>query len=116
GYAGNTTNCRAQVIANYFNDSAAKACGICDNCLENKKNALAQKDFSALRSAITKALFQGPLTMHELMNQLDIIDEKKVWRVVEHLLSEKYLEMSEMGFGGKLSIKKKGQDRNPARF
>lgn len=115
-YAGNTNNCRAQTIAHYFNDQNAKPCGICDNCLEKKKNALVRDDFSLLKSAITEALAKGPLTIQELMNQLHISDEKKVWELVEHLLSEKYLELSEAGYSGKLGIKKKGQDRNPARF
>ena len=116
GYAGNTKDCHAQIIANYFNDHSAKPCGICDNCIEKKKTMLSSEDFSLLQSDITKALGPGPLTIKELMQQLRITDEKKTWKVIEHLLAENYLEMSEAGYSGKIDIKKKGQDKNPARF
>lgn len=116
GYAGNTKDCHAQIIANYFNDHAAQPCGICDNCIEKKKTMLSREDFSLLQSDIAKALSPGPLTIKELMQQLRITDEKKTWKVIEHLLAENYLEMSEAGYSGKINIKKKGQDKNPARF
>ncbi len=116
GYAGNTKDCHAQIIAHYFNDHAAKPCGICDNCIEKKKTMLSSEDFSLLQSDITKALGPGPLTIRELMQQLRITDEKKTWKIIDHLLAENYLEMSEAGFSGKINIKKKGQDKNPARF
>ena len=77
---------------------------------------LSSEDFSLLQSDITKALGPGPLTIKELMQQLRITDEKKTWKVIEHLLAENYLEMSEAGYSGKIDIKKKGQDKNPARF
>lgn len=115
-YAGNATDCRAQIIAGYFNDHAAKPCGICDNCIEKKKTGLSHEDFSSLQADITKALGSGSLTIKELMQQLRITDEKKIWEVIEHLLAENYLEMNESGYSGKVNIKKKGQDKNPARF
>jgi ATP-dependent DNA helicase RecQ len=116
GYAGNTKDCHAQIIAHYFNDHAAQPCGICDNCIEKKKTMLSREDFSLLQSDIAKALSPGPLTIKELMQQLRITDEEKTWKVIEHLLAENYLEMSEGGYSGKINIKKKGQDKNPARF
>lgn len=117
GYAKNTQDCHAQIIARYFNDDTAQPCGICDNCIRRKKDGLSRKDFAALQSGITQALIQrGPLTVKELMQQLHITDEKKVWKIIEHFLSEDYLEMNEAGYGGKVSVKKKGQDKNPARF
>src|SRR5690606_23915613 len=64
-YAENTRDCRAQIIANYFNDHAAKPCGICDNCLEKKKTMLSHDDFSLLQADITKVLIPGPLTIKE---------------------------------------------------
>lgn len=116
GYATNSKECRAQIIARYFNDHTTRQCMICDNCIEKKKNRLSRMDFSGLQSAITQALVNGPLTMKELMQQLQAPDEAKVRYIIKHLLEEDYLEMGETGYAGKLSLKKKGQDRNPARF
>ena len=116
GYAKNIQTCHAQIIANYFNDHNAKPCGICDNCIQKKKTMLSNDAFSLWQANITGALMQGPLTINELMQQLRITDEKAIWKIIEHLLAENYLEMSEAEYSGKISIKKKGQDRNPARF
>src|SRR5690606_14203970 len=79
GYAVNAKDCRAQIIAHYFNDLAAQPCGICDNCIEKKKTTLSHEDFSVLQSDIKKALGPGPLTIKELMRQLRVTDEKKTW-------------------------------------
>ncbi|HRN57668.1 MAG TPA: ATP-dependent DNA helicase RecQ [Agriterribacter sp.] len=116
GYAKNTLDCHAQIIARYFNDHTARPCGICDNCIQKKKTRLSANAFSLLQSDITSALMQEPLTINQLMEHLRITDKEKIWKVIEHLLGEGHIEMSDAGYGGKLSIKKKGQDRNPARF
>ncbi len=115
-FTTNTKDCRAQLIANYFNDFTVNACQICDNCIEKKKTRLSRLSFSQLQSSITDALMNGPLTIKELMERLQTTEEKKVWDVIQYLLEENYLEMNEAEYRGKISIKKKGQDRNPARF
>jgi len=116
-YIENTSDCRSQIIAGYFNDFKVKPCGICDNCIESKKkNALEKNDFVDLYAGIAMALQPGPLTISELLQQLKIADEKKLWKVINHLIAENKIEMSEQTKGGKVMIKKKGQDKNPARF
>ncbi len=116
-YTKNTQDCHAQIIARYFNDHTVQSCGICDNCIRRKKDGLSRHEFAALQSGITRVLIQhGPLTVKGLMQQLHITDEKKAWKIIEHFLAEDYLEISEAGYSGKVSIKKKGQDKNPARF
>jgi ATP-dependent DNA helicase RecQ len=116
-YVNNRDDCHAQIIAQYFNDFAASACGICDNCLEKKKgNSLTKNDFSELNGKIILALSKAPLTVKELMQQLHVTDETNLWKLLDHLIAEKEIEMSEETKAGKVMIKKKGQDKNPARF
>lgn len=115
-YAEETQQCRAKILANYFNDMTAKPCGICDVCVQTKNARLLKTEFQTLQADITTALKQHPLSVNELMTQLGTTDQQKIWKVIEHLLAEHFVEISEEGYGGKLSLKKKGQDRNPARF
>lgn len=115
-YAEENQGCRAKIIANYFNDQTAKPCGICDHCIEQRRTSLAKPDFQSLQTDITIALSKEPLTLNELKAKLMVNDEQKLWAVIEYLQAEQYLEMSEVGNKGKLRLKKKGQDRNPARF
>lgn len=37
-YAENTTQCRSVMLENYFGDTQAKPCGVCDICLAMRKN------------------------------------------------------------------------------
>lgn len=115
-YASDRQRCRAQMIANYFNDHAAAPCGTCDNCISRKKTKLSADDYAMIQADLNHVLSNGPLTVNELMQQLRIRDEEKIWKIIEHFLAENYLEMANEKYSGKVSIKKKGQDRNPARF
>ena len=36
-YTKNRNSCRSKMIATYFNDYNVKRCGVCDNCLREKK-------------------------------------------------------------------------------
>jgi ATP-dependent DNA helicase RecQ len=48
-YIKNDRSCRSQSIASYFGDTAAKPCGICDNCLREKNTKLPKAEFEAFR-------------------------------------------------------------------
>ena len=116
GYATNKDECRAKVIANYFGDTTAKDCGICDNCLSQKKSmAIAKTEFLQLQSKIAGLLAISPLTIKELSQRLGAHEEQRLWYVIEHLLAEEIIATADDN-SGKLYIKKMGQDKNPARF
>jgi len=116
-YVNNRKQCRAQIIAQYFDDFAAQPCGICDNCLELKKSkAFTKEDFSMLYNKIIHTLNNTPLTIKELMHRVYVADETKMWKLIDHLMAEQKIEMDEKSSRGKVRAKKKGQDKNPARF
>jgi len=115
-YTASPDKCRSRFIANYFNDLTATSCGICDECIERGKASLSPEDFDLIRKNITQALSNGPLTLKELMDNIHIKNRKQIQAIIEHFLSEGYLEVHEEDYGKKLRLKKKGQDRNPARF
>ena len=51
-YVKNDSQCRNSYIANYFGDGSVKDCGICDNCLRNKKLRADQEHASAQKLII----------------------------------------------------------------
>ncbi|MBN8788511.1 MAG: RecQ family ATP-dependent DNA helicase [Terrimonas sp.] len=115
-YVKDATTCRAKIIANYFGDTTAKDCGVCDNCLSKKrKHGISKKEFSQLELQVITLLQKTPATVKELVQQLGITEEQKLWNIIDHLIGENILSMTEDN-SGKLCIKKKGQDKNPARF
>jgi ATP-dependent DNA helicase RecQ len=115
-YIKDTGKCRSEIIAEYFNDFSTKPCGICDNCAAKKKAAIAAGEFTMLHNTIIALLEQQPMTLRELTDRVKGADGQKMWSVIKHLMEEHLLEMSENMEGGKIMIKKKGQDKNPARF
>ena len=115
-YVCSTTECRAKIIANYFGDIAAKDCGICDNCLSKKRTGtVTKKEFSQTELQIISILQKSPATVKGLIQQLGIAEEQKFWKIIEHLMAEDIVGMEDNNFGN-LYIKKRGQDKNPARF
>jgi len=115
-YVKNSVDCHAKIIANYFADNTATDCGICDNCVARKKiNAITRSEFSNWHIQITDLLISSPLTVNELIKALSVTDEKKFWKVIDHLIAEGEIEAGN-DKSGKLYAKKKGQDKNPARF
>lgn len=115
-YIDNSAECRSEIIAEYFNDFSTRPCGICDNCVKNKKNAITAEEFSSLHNTIMTLLEQHAMTLRELTDKIKGADHQKIWSIVKHLMEEQLVEMSDNMGGGKVMLKKKGQDKNPARF
>jgi ATP-dependent DNA helicase RecQ len=89
-------NCRSRFIAAYFGDEAVKACGICDNCLEQKSTSLTEQEFSAIHERIVQAL-QQPADSKTLLQHLTGIKKEKAWKVINFLQSENKIEVAEDG-------------------
>ncbi len=68
-YTQNQQTCRSRVLAEYFGDSNAKDCGICDICIARRKNSNNNPVKGELQSAIIEKLSQKPLTVRELISE-----------------------------------------------
>ena len=115
-YVENTGRCRSEIIAAYFNDHSIQPCGICDNCIEKKKTKITAGEFSVFYTSIMDLLEQRAMTLRELTDKIKGNDHQKIWNVIKHLMEEDAIEISDNRDDGKIMIKKKGQDKNPARF
>ena len=65
-YAQNEERCRSQILAEYFGDTEAKECGICDICLARRKAAKQNATNEDLQNQIIDKLSEQPLTIREL--------------------------------------------------
>ena len=93
----NEKDCRSVVIGNYFGDENIKPCGVCDNCLQQKKTGLTADEFSLIRESIEKILNEGPVKTTEVLLRLKNISKEKAWEVIEFLQAEKKLSLDENG-------------------
>ncbi len=69
-YAQQQTQCRNQVLLQYFGQTNASTCKQCDICLSQKEAAPQHKQFSTIRTQAIELLAQQPLTQNELIDKL----------------------------------------------
>ncbi len=82
------TICRSKYIANYFGDATTRACGICDNCINNTTATLQPADFKKCADGILELLANNELTTNEVISKMKPFRQRSVWLVIEYLLSE----------------------------
>lgn len=88
-YIEQKVQCRSQMIAAYFNDRNVKACGICDNCINQQQIVVTAEEFSAITTEILTEITQQSLLIKELLKQLKHIKREKFWKVFNYLQAEK---------------------------
>lgn len=96
-YVKEESDCRGRVIGIYFGDSDIKSCGICDNCLRQKKITLSKEEFTVIHERIKQIMQDDPLEVKDLFNQLQDIKKEKAWKVIEFLQAENKLRIEKDG-------------------
>ena len=103
-----TSDCRSQVIGNYFGDLEIAICGVCDNCLRNKNKELSVSEFNSIADSIYDALQTGKIRQHELITMLLPLGKEKIRKVMNYLHAEQYLRIDKEGILSMVRYKKKG--------
>ena len=96
-YTENTLHCRSQVIARYFNDVHVKACGICDNCINQKSVSLSKEEFEEITRYIIHTVNQKQTGVKALLSHGKKFRKEKLWKVIDYLQSEKKLQINKEG-------------------
>lgn len=64
-YTKLAAECRSNYIRNYFADATILPCGICDNCLDNRKKLENNK---SIEEKLLKLLYNNPMPVETLVN------------------------------------------------
>ncbi len=96
-YTRLSNECRGAFIAKYFNDTSVKNCGVCDNCLNQKKNNITTREFEAIELALYAHIKNMGIKMPEIFSLLKMYNKAKVHKVLDYLLSERKITISENG-------------------
>jgi ATP-dependent DNA helicase RecQ len=96
-YIAQTETCRGSFIGAYFGDKQVKACGICDNCLNQKPTTLNETEFVDIHMRLLK-LLQKPLHSKDVLVHLKGIRKEKAWKVIDHLQAENKIEVDRDGW------------------
>jgi len=65
-YGSSKTQCRSQMLLQYFGEKEAKACGKCDVCLDKKQQTMRSSDMDRLIQAVLYQLKGKEMTLDEI--------------------------------------------------
>ncbi len=84
-YAKNTDRCRSQMLIEYFGQKV-KRCGVCDVCLESKKETLSELEYNRIVDIIKPLLQLSQMSMMQLQDACDEFFPEKVVKTVSWLM------------------------------
>jgi ATP-dependent DNA helicase RecQ len=92
-----TQHCRSGFIDEYFNENEPVKCGICDNCLKEKKESLSTSNFLNIETQIRLQLSSETLTLSQLLERLNTIKKQDAIEVINFLQEENALTVNSLG-------------------
>lgn len=96
-YAQLNKTCRSAYISRYFGDKQAKNCGVCDNCINKKKQSLTPKNFEHISAEIMTVIKDNNLSTTELEMHFKKFDKTYLWQCIDFLIAEKKIILSKDG-------------------
>ena len=97
GYINKSTGCRSQHIAFHFTGTNINACGICDNCINEKVIYISTEEFSSISTQILDLTKQTPVSVEAILFSLKRIKREKIWKVIDYLQAEKKIQADKKG-------------------
>lgn len=94
-YVTNAAFCRSKIIGNYFGETNAKDCGICDNCINNTEAKLSTEEFKIVSDKIIELLKIEKLTYKQLIQKLKPVRQRSLWLVITFMIAEEIIENGE---------------------
>jgi ATP-dependent DNA helicase RecQ len=97
-YVENTFACRSQQMGRYFGDDNIIACGICDNCLQVKKEKLMAEEFKRITESVQTFLHKkNGVATADLLQHLQQFNKEKIWEVLQFLQTENKIYINAEG-------------------
>jgi ATP-dependent DNA helicase RecQ len=88
-YVKHPEACRTLLITSYFGESLRTSCGVCDHCLQRKKEASGKnipEGLEAERKLILTYLKNGPLSVQDLVECLRPLASTEALRIIQFSL------------------------------
>ena len=96
-YINKSTGCRSIHIAHYFTGVAINACGVCDNCINEKIIYISTEEFNGITKQIKALTTEVSASVDEILISLKGTKKEKIWRVIDYLQSEGKLKTDKAG-------------------
>lgn len=97
GYIQKTSGCRSQHIATYFTDAKINACGICDNCINEKVMHISTEEFNQITHQLILITKDKAVSVEDILGNLKTVKKEKIWQVINYLLAEGKVQFDKAG-------------------
>jgi ATP-dependent DNA helicase RecQ len=95
-YASHEHLCRTLLLLEYFNEFDAQECGVCDNCIKNRRTE--NQNYTGLNEAITNYLNEGgPVTPLSLSQAFENVAEADFLKALQELIEEEVIRYDPIG-------------------
>lgn len=95
-YVTNPHLCRTLQLVRYFNELNTEACGVCDVCLAQKKQAQTEEELSQLlQQQITETVNAEKMTVEHLVRRLGKYKQDDALKVIRWMLENEQLQLDE---------------------
>jgi ATP-dependent DNA helicase RecQ len=95
-YASHEHLCRTLLLLEYFNEFDAQECGVCDNCIKNRR--IENQNYTGLNEAITDYLNEGgPVTPLSLSQAFENVAEADFLKALQELIEEEVIRYDPIG-------------------
>lgn len=89
--------CRSRQLVRYFGERDSTDCGVCDVCLDNKKQGLQAHQYQQLKEKIRAFLSLQPALLETVVQQFSPDQEGHVLTALTYLMDEGYVEKDTHG-------------------
>jgi len=105
-YIDSRSICRSKMLLSYFDEKNSLDCGVCDICIEAKKNNLSAIEFETYSTNLTSQLSIKPSIIQEALKWYPEIKEDKKIKIVQFLVDSGRLQLDDKNV---LSLKDKSK-------
>lgn len=97
-YVCKILGCRSQHIALYFAAAKINACGICDNCINEKALHISTEEFTSIADQILRLTTGHSIQVNNVLTSLKGVKKEKVWKVMNYLQAERKIQADKEGY------------------
>jgi len=99
-YASHTKRCRTLLLLEYFHEFDAEECGVCDICIQNRKNEAVRN--SAGEAGLSDQIIdflnsEGPMLPAELSRAFEMLPGDLFLKALQELIQEEAIHYNEQG-------------------
>jgi ATP-dependent DNA helicase RecQ len=85
-YVKQRERCRSVILLEYFGESGAKDCGVCDLCLQKKKEQANHEIYARYRPQILNAIGNTAIDINALVKKIDLKNKIAILAVISEMV------------------------------